>query len=114
MMVKTTPRLALTVFFVSFCALAGCTVEEQPARPVVVAAPAPAMPAPIPPPRIETVPPPPSAAYVWQPGHWHWNGFRYVWVPGRYVLRQAGWRHWVDGHWVLRGGAWVWVPGHWS
>lgn len=112
---RITTRLTLAAGVLSLGAitLAGCTVEAQPARPVVVA-PGPAEPAPPPPLRAETVPPPPSAAYVWQPGHWHWNGVRYVWVRGHYVVRQVGWQHWVHGHWALRGGAWVWVPAHWS
>ena len=41
--------------------------------------------APIPPLQIEPGPPPPppgpAARYVLEPGHWHWNGGRYVWVP---------------------------------
>ena len=41
--------------------------------------------APIPPPRAEVVPPPPGGPMVWEPGHWHWDGYRYVWRPGHYV-----------------------------
>jgi hypothetical protein len=70
---------------------------------------------PYPPPpalRAEAIPPgPPGQA--WEPGHWHWNGGAYAWVPGHYVVRQAGWTHYVHGHWASRGGQWVWLPGHW-
>src|SRR5579883_1261835 len=66
------------------------------------------------PPRYEPPPPPaPPGRYVWEPGHWQWNGVRYVWVPGRYVVRGPRYAHYVPGRWVFRGGAWVWVPAHW-
>lgn len=70
---------------------------------------------PVPPPRYETAPPPPGPRYAWVPGHWRWDGYRYVWISGRYVIRHAGWGHWVPGRWVWspRFGRWVWRPGHW-
>ncbi len=75
---------------------------------------APVNPYPAPPaPRVEAIPPPPGPAVVWEPGHNHWNGAAYVWIPGRYVTRIAGTTRWEHGHWANRGGAWVWVPGHW-
>jgi hypothetical protein len=66
--------------------------------------------------RYEAVPPPPGERYVWEPGHWHWNGGQYVWVRGHYVIRQAGWGHYVPGHWGWRPGLgrYVWVPAHWQ
>jgi len=79
----------------------------QPAPPPMPAAP--------PPPQAEVVPAPPGARYVWEPGHWHWNGGRYVWIRGHYVLREAGWGHYQPGHWAWRPawGRWEWVPAHW-
>lgn len=68
---------------------------------------------PIPPPRAEMVPPPPGARYIWQPGHWFWNGRTYVWVAGRYVVRGPHYGEYVPGHWVRRGPNWVWVSAHW-
>jgi hypothetical protein len=69
---------------------------------------------PPPPPRAETVPPPPGTRYVWEPGHWHWNGATYVWVGGHYVIRQARWHEYVPGHWQQNPyGQWVWVAAHW-
>jgi hypothetical protein len=67
----------------------------------------------IPPPRREVVPPPPGTRYIWEPGHWHWNGRAYVWFRGHYVIRQARWGEYVPGHWDHRGPNWVWVPAHW-
>jgi hypothetical protein len=68
---------------------------------------------PLPPPRYEPVPPPPNARYVWQPGHWRWNGYRYVWFPGRYIPGGPRYAHFVPGHWAMRYGQWVWIPQHW-
>ncbi|HYY27032.1 MAG TPA: hypothetical protein VE860_03760 [Chthoniobacterales bacterium] len=64
-------------------------------------------------PIIETVPPPPGRSYVWDPGHWRWNGYRYVWIRGHYVRRPHYGGAWVPGHWVSRPGGWVWIEGHW-
>jgi WXXGXW repeat (2 copies) len=58
-------------------------------------------------------PPPPGPRYVWEPGHWHWNGGAYVWVGGHYMVRHPGWHEFVHGHWAQRAGGWVWVPAHW-
>lgn len=60
--------------------LSGCAYYEPP-PPVAVGAP--------PPPVAEVVPPPPAAYYVWRPGHWRWNGFRWVWIRGHYAARMA-------------------------
>jgi hypothetical protein len=81
-----------------------------------IAQPPPPSYAPVPPPRYEAVPPPPGARYVWEPGHWHWNGVQYVWIPGRYVIREARYHHWVEGRWVWapQAGRWVWRPAHWE
>ena len=67
-------------------------------------------------PRVEVVPPPPGARYLWEPGHWHWNGVAYAWIPGHYITRRAHYAHYVPGHWhwaPARGG-WVWAPAHWG
>ena len=71
---------------------------------------------PVPPPRYEPVPPPPGGAYVWEPGHWHWNGFRYVWAGGHYVVRGPAYGRYVQGHWRWspRRGQYVWEPAHWQ
>lgn len=69
---------------------------------------------PLPPPRREPPPPPPPGrAYVWEPGHWRWDGHRYDWRGGHYIPRRAEYRQFVPGHWANRHGTWVWVPQHW-
>lgn len=71
---------------------------------------------PVPPPRYEPVPPPPGAGMVWEPGHWHWDGVRYVWIGGHYVGRRMGYGHWIPGHWrwAPYRGHWIWIPSHWG
>ncbi len=87
--------------------LAAC-VERVETREVVVAKPPPA-------PMAEVVPAPPGPpeAWVWQPGHWRWDGREYVWQRGRYVERPRRAAEWVPPHWQERGGGWVYVAGHW-
>lgn len=104
----TTRRtLAKALLGAAFATAAGSLAAAQPMPPY------PPGWRPVPPPRSEYVPPRPGAAYVWVPGHWHWNGYRYIWIGGRYVVRQSGWHHWVDGHWAVIHGRWTWIPGHW-
>ncbi|HJS86026.1 MAG TPA: hypothetical protein VJ779_11265 [Acetobacteraceae bacterium] len=71
---------------------------------------------PVPPPRTEPIPPPPSARYIWEPGHWQWNGVQYVWVGGHYVPRRPHYGRYVPGHWqwAPRQGRYVWRPAHWA
>jgi hypothetical protein len=91
----------------------GCTAQvgmrEPTAAEVVVARP---------PPPLRAEPPPPAppgdpAIFVWQPGHWRWDGHEYQWHPGHYEKRPAGAASWVPAEWVERNGQWVYRPGHW-
>lgn len=68
---------------------------------------------PPPPPQAEMVPAPTSERMSWDRGHWRWDGYRYVWVPGHYVERPYAQSVWVPGHWVQRPEGWVWEEGHW-
>jgi hypothetical protein len=68
-----------------------------------------APPAPI----VQPMPPTPAPGYVWQPGYWSWNGVKWVWVPGTYVVPPYPGAVWVGGHWVPRGHGWTWVDGRW-
>jgi hypothetical protein len=69
-----------------------------------------------PPLRVEVVPalPGPAAKWFWRPGHWRWNGARYVWVRGHYIHRIRPGAVWVAGHWADRPGGFVWVRGRWK
>jgi hypothetical protein len=66
-----------------------------------------------PPPVVEHRPVSPGARYVWTDGYHHWDGHRYVWVSGRWVVPPHAGGVWVPGHWAERGGGWVWIEGHW-
>ncbi len=73
-----------------------------------------AQPSAIPPPYAEEPPPPlPGPRYIWEPGHWHWDGVGWEWRRGHYIIRNVGWHEFVPGHWAQRGPGWVWIPGHW-
>ena len=72
---------ALALIGVLSCS--GCTetvVYREPPRTVVVDR----GPYPPPPPRVEYRPPGPPFPAVWVPGHWRWNGYRYIWIRGHY------------------------------
>ena len=55
----------------------------------------------------------PGPGYVWTPGYHRWNGSRYVWVGGRWVLPPRPGVVWVPPHWAPRRGGYVFVSGHW-
>ena len=102
---RSDPRVTLAALAM-VAGLAAGTSNVAYAQP---ATPYPAIPAP----PVEVVPPPPGRAFVWEPGHWQWNGVAYAWEPGRYLARQAHFAHFIPGHWSLRHVGWVWVPAHW-
>jgi WXXGXW repeat (2 copies) len=94
-----------------------------PAYPFAAAPPAPTPPAsstaglapnPPPPPEAETPPPAPSPTFVWEHGHWYWNGVQYLWQPGRYIAKPTTTATYTPGHWEQRPEGWLWVGGQWS
>jgi len=66
-----------------------------------------------PPPMRMEVMPSPRPGYVWDQGHWRWEGRGYVWMPGHWQPVRYG-AHWRPGHWQARGPNWYWVEGHWA
>jgi len=66
-----------------------------------------------PPPQAEA-PPPPTPSAKWIPGHWDWNGTKYVWFPGMYVENPPANANWVPGEWQPGPTGWTWIAGHWS
>jgi hypothetical protein len=76
--------------------------------PAVQAPPAP------PPAPTETMPPQPSASYVWIPGGYIWQPATrtYIWVPGHWTVPPTG-QVWVPGHWETTPTGHVWVDGRW-
>jgi hypothetical protein len=87
--------------------LAGCIVEEYPARRAVVVREAP------PPVRHEVIGIAPSPQHVWVQGHWEWHN-RWVWVDGYWAVPPRRQGVWIPGHWEQRRRGWVWIEGHWS
>jgi hypothetical protein len=61
-------------------------------------------------PRHEVIPPP-RAGYEWHEGYNRWDGHRYVWTPGVYVVAHPH-EHWVAGHWDHNRHGNFWVEGH--
>ena len=55
----------------------------------------------------------PGPSYVWIDGYQRWNGARYVWVPGAWVVPPRPHAHWVEPRYVHRHGGWVYLAGHW-
>jgi len=76
-------RIGTGIVMLGVLGLSSCTetvVYKEPAPTVVVER----GPYPAPPPRVEYRPAPPAHPVVWVRGHWRWNGYRYVWIPGHY------------------------------
>jgi hypothetical protein len=67
----------------------------------------------VPPPQYEPMPPPRRGHY-WEPGHWHWNGHRYIWLNGHWAGGRPRHGEWVQGHWQWNGHRYVWIPAHWQ
>jgi hypothetical protein len=64
-----------------------------------------------PPPRNETMPQA-RRGYVWQPGHWQWNGRRHVWAQGTWLRERRGYAY-SEPRWVERNGQWVFERPNW-
>ncbi len=56
-------------------------------------------------------PAPPRVGFVWDAGHWNWEG-PYVWVPGHWVEARPGAR-WMVSVWQPYRGQYRYGPGHW-
>jgi hypothetical protein len=81
------------------------------AAPTIVIAPTAA-----PAPQTEVPPPAPAPApsYVWEAGHWAWNGLQYIWQPEKYVEKPTVSATFVSGDWEEHPNGWFWVQGHWD
>jgi hypothetical protein len=69
---------------------------------------------PPPPVRVERVPAAPSPRHVWVPGWWWWEGARYEWRAGAWVIPPATGEVWVPASWRFENGQWTYYPGYWS
>lgn len=93
--------------------LAGCV--DAPPRERVVVQERIVVRGPPPPPREEVIiaAPGPVERFVWDPGHWAWDGRGYRWSPGHWIERRTPGAVWEPAHWAQRGEGWVFVPGRW-
>ncbi|MBA3816860.1 MAG: YXWGXW repeat-containing protein [Parachlamydiaceae bacterium] len=57
----------------------------------------------------------PGNNYVWQKGHWQWNG-SWAWVSGRWAERPQGHTAYIPGYWKLstHHHRWEWVAPYWQ
>lgn len=103
---------ALTVMVLSACS----APVARPRESLTAASATTVITAPVAPPpgRAEIPPPAPSARALWTSGHWHWNGERYVWAPGRYIERPTPTANWRPGYWEQQPQGWLWVDGQWT
>lgn len=67
---------------------------------------------PPPPSRVQVVPAGP-VGYVWIPGYWGWDGYRYFWVEGAWARQRPGYAY-VPGRWEHHEERWHYAPGRWE
>jgi hypothetical protein len=70
-----------------------------------------------PPPPGEGGPPPPIPGpngWLLEPGHWHWNGYKYVWIYRHWIRSAPGYVHFIPGHWGPSPTGPRWYPAHWG
>lgn len=55
----------------------------------------------------------PGAGYVWQKGHWQWNG-SWAWTKGNWAQPPHENGIYVPGYWRKSHHHWEWVAPHWK
>jgi hypothetical protein len=114
---KNSILIKTVIIAASLPLLAGCIVERQPRRVVVVRQPAATdeiiVEQPSEPPLLqaEVVPARPDPAFIWIRGNWEWRG-RWEWVGGHWDRPHPG-VNWVAGHWERRTRGSVWISAGW-
>ena len=83
------------------------TASSAPARGIVVNGPPPA-------PISEARSAPPSATAAWVSGYWHWEGARYVWIPGHWENAPPGSQWYAPRYTQNTDGRFFYEPGGWS
>lgn len=69
--------------------------------------------APPPPPARIEVAPAPREGYIYAPGHYGWDGTRYVWMEGEYIKDRPG-HHYEPAVIEREGEHWRFRAGHWD
>ena len=65
-----------------------------------------------PPPRVEVVPVP-REGFIYEPGHYSYDGEKYVWADGRFIQQREG-RTYTPYALERRGDNWYFRPGYWD
>ena len=65
-----------------------------------------------PPARYERVPEP-RRGYIWESGHWRWNGQRHVWNAGHWERHRPGYVYSAP-RWVEQDGRWTYHSRRWD
>lgn len=68
---------------------------------------------PPPPPPREVITVRPGPRHIWIPGHYGWDGRKYVWARGYWTPPPPGRASWIPGRWDYRNGGHVWIEGRW-
>jgi hypothetical protein len=68
---------------------------------------------PAPPPNVVVVEPVPREGFIYEPGHYGWDGQRYVWIEQQYVPNREG-HHWRRYTLERSGDRWHYRAGHWD
>ncbi len=63
--------------------------------------------------RIDIGTPAPREGYIYEPGHYAWDGHNYVWRDGEYIANREG-HHWVPYVMERHGDQWHYRAGHWD
>ncbi len=63
--------------------------------------------------RIDFAPPGHREGYIYEPGHYGWDGHNYVWIDGEYHKIREG-HHWVPYVLARDGDEWHYRAGHWD
>jgi len=51
---------------------------------------------------------------IWREGHWDYDGRKFIWVKGEYILRPDPTASWVADRWEKHSYGWGFIPGHWK
>ncbi len=84
--------------------------EQEASTTVIVQSP----PAPPSQPDEAYMPQPPTPDAVWINGYWAWDGSRYIWAAGHWIIPPPQYHAYIPPHWAYRpDGSYVYIRGYW-
>ena len=69
--------------------------------------------APPPPVKVEVAPPAPRAGFIYEPGHYNWDGQKYTWQDSRFIPERQGLVY-EPSTLEKRGDVWIYKEGGWQ